>query len=143
MNRENNLDNFDPNNQRDDDRGKNDFFRNRGGFQYTGNNRGNFGGSRRMMIAINVVVIFLNFVMGDHIMEVIEIIEIEIEIIEIIIILHLEVGVIIEDIIGMITAGDIILKGDMIIIIIQIQTMKTEITKEKISIEKMTKKGKF
>ena len=33
MSKENNLDNFDPNSHRDDDRDKNDFFR-RGGYQY-------------------------------------------------------------------------------------------------------------
>ena len=46
MSKENNLDNFDPNSHRDDDRDKNDFFR-RGGYQYSGNSRGNYGGGRR------------------------------------------------------------------------------------------------
>ena len=51
MNREKNLDNFDPNNQQNDERGKNDFFRNRGGRQYSGtynNGRGgnNYGNRR-------------------------------------------------------------------------------------------------
>ena len=46
MSKENNLDNFDPNNHLDDDRDKNDFFR-RGGYQYSGNSRGNYGGGRR------------------------------------------------------------------------------------------------
>ena len=51
MNREKNLDNFDPNNQQNDEKGKNDFFRNRGGRQYSGtynNGRGgnNYGNRR-------------------------------------------------------------------------------------------------
>ena len=135
MSKENNLDNFDPNNHRDDDRDKNDFFR-RGGYQYSGNSRGNYGGGRRYDDRDRRGGDIPRFHNGGEI----EIIEIEI--IEIII-HHLEVGDQIEDFIGMITEGDIILIEDMIIIIIQIPIMKIEIIKEKISIEKMMKKEKF
>ena len=50
MNRENNLDNFDANNQQNDDRDGNDFFKNRGGRQYSGaysNNQGRWGYGNR------------------------------------------------------------------------------------------------
>ena len=50
MNRENNLDNFDANNQQNDDRDRNDFFKNRGGRQYSGaysNNQGRGGYGNR------------------------------------------------------------------------------------------------
>ena len=51
MNREKNLDNFDPNNQQNDERGKNDLFKDRGGHQYSGaynhNRGGNNYGNRR------------------------------------------------------------------------------------------------